>query len=129
MSDCLRNVLKEHRDLLLDSIIRQMSGSDADHYKQLQGGRLRNRMEKLHDSFVHASATRSDAFTSYILGITGERFAEGFALHEVQLALRVYEESVWRLVSVHVPQQEQVSCLAHVTGIIGAAKDELATPI
>jgi len=126
MSEVLIEVLSEHDELLVENVVRQLDVNSASRYHELGTGRLRDRVNALAGAFRKALASRPGAFVSYIEGVARERNSEGFVLGEVQRALRVFEEGVWRLVAVHVPREEQIDCLARVTGIIGAAKDQLA---
>lgn len=126
MNAPLKAILDEHHELLVYNMVHQLSVPEAGHYRKLQGQELRVRVEELCTAFAAAVATGGDAFVEHILAISRERVAEGYALREVQLALRVFEENIWRLVTVHVPLEQQVACLALATGIVGRAKDELA---
>lgn len=126
MNVTLKAILDEHHELLVYNMMHQLSVPEAKHYQKLQGPELRVRVEELCTSFTGAVATGSQVFVDHILTIARERVTEGYALREVQLALRVFEENIWRLVTVHVPLEQQVDCLALATSIVGRAKDELA---
>lgn len=126
MSTRLKATLDEHREMIVYTVMHQLTGPGAQHYSRLTGSELRVRVEELCQAFTGTVATGGDGFIEHILRIAHQRVSEGYALREVLLALRIFEETVWRLVKVHVPLEEQVDCLAEATSIIGAAKDELA---
>jgi hypothetical protein len=66
-------------------------------------------------------------FDDYLCEILGKRIAEGYSLEELQRALRIFEELLWRLCAQERRDRDQlVRDLAVVTTIIGAAKDHLA---
>lgn len=126
MSEPLIEMLSQHEELLVENVVRQLDVNSDSHYHELGTGRLRARVNALTRAFKEAVVSRPGAFVSYIEGVARERNAEGFVLRDVQRALRVFEETIWRLVAVHVPPEEQIDCLGRVTGIVGAAKDQLA---
>ena len=126
MNDCLVGILEQHENLIIDSVAHRIHQAGASHYEDLDGSLLRRRVAQMLGSFGEAAAERAGAFTAYIEGIARERIVEGFFLEEIQTALSVFEENIWRLVTVHIPLEQQVECLARASGIIGAAKDQLA---
>ena len=62
----------------------------------------------------------------YMDQIARERFEAGFDIHEIQTAVNVLEESIWRQISQLVPPDELAEAFGLVSTVLGAAKDALA---
>ena len=58
--------------------------------------------------------------------VATERFAAGYDLAEVQTAINVLEEVVWRYLQKHVDREELGQALGLTSTVLGAAKDVLA---
>lgn len=101
---------------------------DVPHYRHAAPEVLRGRCDRLVAAFVDAARQGgAQPFERYVRSIVDERVAEGFALREVQHALSALESRLWPLVvDAGGDTATVVRRLAHVTGIVGRGKDELA---
>jgi len=126
MSNALFDVLSQNKDHLLAGVLLKLKSSSAQHYQHLDEQVLQARVRHLVESFLLSIEQQPSVFIDYIRSIAKERISEGFFLHEMQTALQILEEMVWKLVADSVLPDQQIRSLGIVTGIIGAAKDQLA---
>jgi hypothetical protein len=63
---------------------------------------------------------------SYVEKMAEERFTAGFDLQEVQTAINVLEEYLWRYITEALPPAALADALRLISSILGAAKDALA---
>jgi hypothetical protein len=63
---------------------------------------------------------------SYVEKMAEERFTAGFDLQEVQTAINVLEEYLWRYISEELPPAALADALRLVSSILGGTKDALA---
>jgi hypothetical protein len=126
MSALLADVLSRHEQPIVDRIVDQLNVESLRHYHELAGDQLRARIQNMIRSFAEAVEANPATFVVYMVAIGRERIAEGFGLNEVQAALGYLEQHIWHLVTEDVGAEERVNCLARITWIIGAAKDQLA---
>lgn len=68
---------------------------------------------------------KCDDMLSYMDLISDERFASGFEAEEIQIALNIFEEALWKNIQKYVDPQNHYSAKKQVTGIIDKAKEEL----
>jgi hypothetical protein len=112
---------------LTDSLTRGLRDAvTAPHYDALDAAALAGRCRRLADTFVSALQGDAPLFVEYVRRITRERMAEGFYLPEIQQALSLLEAGAWRIVVDRSNVASLVRNLVVVTGVVGAAKDELA---
>ncbi len=62
---------------------------------------------------------------SYMDLISDERFASGFEAEEIQIALNIFEEALWKNIQRYVDPVIHYSSKKMVTSIIDKAKEEL----
>ena len=58
--------------------------------------------------------------------ITGERYELGFELYEVQTAINILEESLWKNIQKYIDDDKQIAAMKQVTDILTKAKEKLA---
>jgi hypothetical protein len=126
MSRKLREYVAAESSSIGDDLATALKSLAVPHYAVADEKLLRTRTRKLVDAFVSALETGPRPFVEYVQQMTEERIAEGYYLVEIQTALSLLEERVWRIVVAEAPIAELVSHLGAVTTIVGNAKDELA---
>jgi len=126
MNDCLYQLLLDSENEFVNDILTHLRQSTARHYLAEDQDRLHRRVQKLVAHFVMSVHEYPDRFVAYVADMARERIAEGYALQEILMALRILEEKAWRLTIESLVQPALVPALCRVTGTIGAAKDELA---
>jgi hypothetical protein len=68
---------------------------------------------------------KCDDMISYMDLISDERFASGFEAEEVQIALNIFEEALWKNIQKYVDPNNHYSAKKLVTSVIDKAKEEL----
>ncbi len=63
---------------------------------------------------------------SYVEKMAEERFSSGFDLQEVQTAINVLEEYLWKQIIKDLPAGAQAEALRIISSILGGAKDAVA---
>ncbi len=63
---------------------------------------------------------------SYVEKMAEERFAAGFDLQEVQTAINVLEEFMWKQIIEDLPAGAQAEALRIISSILGSGKDAIA---
>lgn len=63
---------------------------------------------------------------SYVEKMAEERFTAGFDLQEVQTAINVLEEYLWRYITEELPPAALADALRLISSLLGGAKDALA---
>jgi hypothetical protein len=102
------------------------NAATAPHYEAIDAAALAKRCRLLVDVFVTALEGNGALFVDYVHRITEERIGEGFYLPEIQHALSLLESGAWQIVVERSNVASLVRNLGIVTGVVGAAKDELA---
>ncbi len=120
-------LLQEREALIVDEATEALARSQLTHYGQAGQSWNRQRLQDLYD-LAHASIAERNLIplVEYMEQIAEERFAAGFDIHEVQTAVNVLEESIWRQISQNVPPDELAEAFGLVSTVLGAAKDALA---
>ncbi|MFI5211978.1 MAG: hypothetical protein ACHQIH_03775 [Ignavibacteria bacterium] len=97
------------------------------HYKQLSGEVIRFRLLKLFQALVKSIEVNScDAMVTFMDKVSDERFEVGFELNEVQTAINILEESLWKMISEFVDDDKKTNAMKQVSCLLGKAKEELA---
>jgi hypothetical protein len=101
--------------------------SHLTHYDQVGTAAANSRLGQLLKLVRQSVRDRNLApIIEYVVGVAEERFTSGYDLREVQTAINVLEEIIWRRVVEHMPPQELAIALGLVSTVLGAAKDSLA---
>lgn len=111
---------------LVDTVERRLRTSATPHYHAAAPDLLRERVARLVGAFLEGACAGPEPFLVHVRHVADERADEGYFLEEVQAALSALEERAWQLLVEHAQPARLVSELAFVTGLVGAAKDELA---
>lgn len=123
----LQELLQTQENSIIDEATDALERSRLKHYAA--AGEAWNR-ERLTDLF----RLSRDCVTSrnlvplinHMEAIAQERFAAGFDIHEVQTAVNVLEESVWRHISQSLEAGAQAEAFGLIGTALGAGKDSLA---
>ena len=129
MDPGLVTLLAERAGTLGTAVAAALLAQDVPHYRDASEQVVRDRCDRLVAAFVDSARQGGSApFERYVRSIVEERVAEGFALREVQHALTALESRLWpTVVDAGGDTATIVRRLALVTGIVGRAKDELAS--
>lgn len=112
---------------ILANATAHVTRSHLPHYEQAGEAVARERLGALLLLVVRCAEERRLApVLDHAVRLAEERHAAGFDLGEVQTAINVLEEAIWRAVLAEMPAAEQGEALGVVGTILGAAKDKLA---
>ncbi len=119
--------LRDRREKVLTSAGESMARAHLPHYPHPEETTAMDRLEVLYDLVASCAADHNlTPIAAYAHRIAHERHAAGIQLSEVQTAINVLEEAIWRTVLSEVPPAQQGEALGVVGTILGAVKDKLA---
>lgn len=123
----VEDLLERERRGVLDEAFESLQRSHAVHYERSGEELTRERLAELFDLVVAALRDRQLApVTRYCEDMAERRFSDGFGISEVQTALNVVEEAMWRRVVTGVPAEELAEAIGLLSTILGHGKDVLA---
>lgn len=98
------------------------------HYEKLRNDYIRERYSNLLLALTNCIESNSSGdMLSFVDNISNERFSMGFEPHEVQMALNIFEEVLWKNICKYVDEEKQFMAMELVTGILSKAKEELVS--
>ncbi len=119
--------LEEHRNSILAAADEQIARAHLAHYEAAGREETDLRLRELLEVVIAASRTHQlDGASHYADALAEDRHQHGYALSEVQTAINVLEEAVWRSVTADAPAEAQGYALGLVSTVLGAIKDRLA---
>ena len=102
-----------------------MSRAHLKHYEQIADPR--DNLKILYELTVECVTTKHLApITAHAEKIAKERYNAGFDLQEVQMAINVLEEAIWKHIIKEIAPSELAQALGLVSTVVGASKDTLA---
>jgi hypothetical protein len=118
--------LAEHTPEILEQAVDSMKRAHLARYEK--SGEGATRLGVLLELVVLATRERRLApVLEHAERIANERHAAGYSLGEVQTAINVLEEAIWRAILAKVPPGEQGEALGLVATVLGQTKDKLAS--
>jgi hypothetical protein len=119
--------LGQERQAILAAAGSTLTQAHAQHYDAAGETERQRRLELLFDRVVESLAGRDvTPITTYAEGVADERFAAGYDLAEVQLAVNALEAAIWSRVFAGLEPTRYAETLGLVSTILGAGKDALA---
>lgn len=123
----LVDMLHEQEITIVDEAAEALTRSHLKHYTAAGAALNRGRLADLYRLTRESVADRNlIPLLEYMEQIAQERFAAGFDIHEVQTAVNVLEESIWRHISLALPPADLAEAFGLVGTVLGAGKDALA---
>ncbi|MCI0448357.1 MAG: hypothetical protein L0Y79_01050 [Chlorobi bacterium] len=114
-------------DLILLDSTNCLVRAQLQHYKPLSPELIRFRFLKLFQALVKCVETNSfNGIIKFMDKVSDERYELGFEIHEVQTAINILEECLWKKILKFVDDDKQISAMKQVTRILCNAKMELA---
>jgi hypothetical protein len=114
----------ERSDIVADAVA---TAARAPHYAGAGKAETTARLDVLFDTLVEAVERRDlTDVLAYARRLAAERFAAGYDLAEVQIAINALEEVVWRRIFATGSPETLGESLRLVSTVLGAAKDVLA---
>lgn len=121
------DLLTARRDAIVERATESLSRAHLPSYEAVGQDRSRERLAHLLELTILAIERRSlTELLHYVEKIAAGRFQAGFTLPEVQTAVNVLEEAIWRTVVDEVPPAELAEAFGLVGTALGAFKDRLA---
>jgi hypothetical protein len=125
--DATATFLIEQRTAIIDRADRALHEAHSGHYESLDPLIRRDRLETLYDRLRDAAVSRDlSEVVAYGRQLAEERFAAGYDLSEVQVAINALEESIWMEIFAELAPAEFAGALGLVSTVLGAIKDALA---
>ncbi len=122
----ISSLLSGRREKIIAAEIRGLRELHAPHYEDIDLNELQLRAIRVVEFFLASLTAGPASFVEYLQSVAQERFREGFFLEEIQSALNILGEEVWKIVAEEAPVDNRVEYLGQVSSTIGAAKDQLA---
>ena len=123
----LHQFLLDRTTTILAEATNSMARSHVTHYEQSGADHTHQRLKALFVLTARAVQDRNLApMAAHADTIARERFTAGFDLWEVQTALNVLEEVIWKMLLKEFPSAELPEALGLVSTILGVGKDTLA---
>lgn len=123
----IASYLEDRRESILASAGESMARAHLPHYPHPNDAEPMARLSALYSLVAGCASDHNlSPIAAYAQRIARERHAAGVQLAEVQTAINVLEEAIWRNILSEVPVEEQGETLGVVGTILGAVKDKLA---
>lgn len=120
-------LLERDGEQIVDEATLALDRSHLAHYQQAGHDTGHERLAELYRLTRQCIGDRNLApIMEYMTHVADQRFHAGYTINEVQTAINVLEESIWKNVVRHTPPEELAEALGLVSTVLGAAKDSLA---
>ena len=124
----LLDLLHRNEPAILAESFEGMTRCRLVHYEAAGADEMRRRLDRLFSLLREAVAERDlDPVLSYGRETARQRYAEGVDLQEVQSAINVLEEAVWRRIVKEIPPEGLAEALGLVSTVLGVCKDTMAS--
>lgn len=124
----LLDLLVRHEDAVLDESFEGLSRCRLARYEAAGPEETRRRLLRLYALLKEAVRERDlEPVLAWARETARQRFTEGFDLQEVQSAINVLEEAVWRRVVREIPPDGLAEALGLVSTVLGVCKDTMAS--
>jgi len=124
----LVDLLQRHEPAILAESFEGISRCRLARYQAAGEEETRRRLARLLSLLLLAVRDRDlEPVLAYAREIARQRFGEGVDLQEVQSAINVLEEAVWRRVVKEVPPDQLAEALGLVSTVLGVCKDTMAS--
>lgn len=123
----LAELLEHSRQDLVAEAVEGLSRAHLPHYSASRTEQNHARLAKLYDLTLECVRSRTLLpIITYAGTLARERHADGFDLQEVQTALNVLEEVIWREITLKLEPREYPQAFGFASTVLGAAKQALA---
>lgn len=113
-------------ELILQEATAALMRVQLPHYSKFRREEIYKKYSNLLLALTKCIETQKcDDMISYMDLISDERFASGFEEEEIQIALNIFEEALWKNIKKHIDAKNQFASKKMVTTIIDKAKEVL----
>ena len=123
----LNELLQQTKKQVLDEAVGAINRSHLPGYERIGEKETRARLEKLLNLVISSVNQRSvKELLTYVERMAEDRFYAGVDLSEVQAAINVLEETIWRHILTDLGPKQYPEALGLIGTVLGWAKDSLA---
>jgi hypothetical protein len=123
----LITLLEQNSGRIVAEATRSRARSHLEHYEVDGMETTEERLKSLYELTLTCIRKRNaSAMTRFAEDVAKKRFKSGFELFEVQTAINVLEESVWKRILIELEPSEFAHAIGLVSTILGIGKDALA---
>jgi hypothetical protein len=123
----LIDLFEQYKDIILLEVTENMERVNLEHYEDDSEEKLRQKMARTYYVFKEAITKESfDPLKNYLERVGEERYASGYELYELQTALNILEECIWKQIDEKLPKKEQLDAFITITKYMSNAKLTLA---
>jgi len=123
----LVDLLREKADDLVNDALTELHRAHLEHYEAEGLQAAKERLADLLDRVLICLETgRADTIVDWAARVGHERYAGGYDLFEVQTAINVLEEALWRRIMASIGPRDLGHALGLANTILGMAKDKLS---
>ncbi|HMQ78969.1 MAG TPA: hypothetical protein PKE39_13980 [Ignavibacteria bacterium] len=113
-------------ELILQESTNALMRVQLPHYSKFRLEEIQKKYSNLLQALAKCIETQKcDDMIGYMDLISDERFASGFEVEEIQIALNIFEEALWKNIKKYVDPKIHYTSKKMVTTIIDKAKEEL----
>lgn len=123
----LIELLESKAEEIINGASNAMQRTGMKHYDADTPEQIRKKLTMLYH-LTERGVNEKNLFPmiSYVEKMAEERFSSGFDLQEVQTAINVLEEFMWKQIIEDLPAGAQAEALRIISSILGGAKDAIA---
>ena len=123
----LTEMLEAQADQIVDDAVESLRRSHLRHYEAAGQEYSQETLRRLFDIVIDCVRSRRlGPILAYFEQVAQRRYDGGYGLHEVQTAVNVLEEAIWRNVLEHVSAGNRAEALTLISTVLGKGKDKLA---
>ncbi len=120
-------LLEKRTDKILKEAFESISRSHLEHYEKTDKKHLEERFRNLLQFTIRCLKEKKLMhINEYAEKLGQERFSSGYDLREVQIAINILEEVVWKEIVKEIRPENLAQALGLVSTVLGSAKDTLA---
>jgi hypothetical protein len=123
----LVELIREQADVLVSGALAELRQARLTHYEEEGIHAARERLTTLlEQTLICLDTRRADPIIDWAQRVGRDRFAAGYDLFEVQTAINVLEEALWKRILSSVGPEDLAHALGLINAILSMAKDTLA---
>ncbi len=120
-------LIEQYSGPILQEASKSIARAHLEHYEKAGKKIVEERFKKLLEHTLRCMKEKRLIYIEdYAKGLAQERFSAGYDLREVQVAINVLEEAVWKVIVKNMPPDQLAEALGLTATILGSAKDTLA---
>jgi hypothetical protein len=123
----LAELIRDKFDVLVSGAVAELHQARLVHYEEEGVHTAQERLSTLlEQTLICLDTRRADPIIDWAQRVGNERFTAGYDLFEVQTAINVLEEALWKRILSSVGPEDLAHALGLINAIFSMAKDTLA---